>query len=317
MPHSPWDLPLLSDFDHYSNFHCFLQSVTPIVSTKLLPKARTLNGFGQSSERSSGNDMVGCFSLSDVWEFYVEKSFYGASVPILLNNGESVVQYYAPSLSAIQIYTTKPCESISVSVSNNNSSTRTSQHTTLLVDHHEGPSKIMDSLGHLYFQFNETLSPYDRLPLTTKINELAEAHPGLTTFNNMDLSPYSWIAVAWYPIYPIPMTRIVKELSACFLTYHPLSLPLQDLPSSVPKEDDDLRCTDSLGRKCEGETSGGKVSLSPFAMTTYKMYGELWMNPETPGGHKERIITYQNAAHSWLKQLGFKHNDFNFCISHS
>uniref|UniRef100_A0A7N2R4V8 Uncharacterized protein n=1 Tax=Quercus lobata TaxID=97700 RepID=A0A7N2R4V8_QUELO len=90
-----------------------------------------------------------------------------------------------------------------------------------------------------------------------------------------------------------------------------------DLPSSVPKEDDDLRCTDSLGKKCEGGTLGGKVSLSPFAMMTYKMYGELWMNPETPGGHKERIITYQNAAHSWLKQLGFKHNDFNFCISHS
>nr|POF08826.1 exosome complex component rrp43 [Quercus suber] len=81
-------------------------------------QARTLNGSGQSSESSSGNDMVGCFSLSDVREFYVEKSFYGASVPILLNNGESV------------------------------------------------------------------------------INELAEAHPGLTTFNNMDLSPYSWIAVA-------------------------------------------------------------------------------------------------------------------------
>uniref|UniRef100_A0A7N2LQ52 Uncharacterized protein n=1 Tax=Quercus lobata TaxID=97700 RepID=A0A7N2LQ52_QUELO len=222
MPHSPWDLPLLSDFNHYSNLHSFLQSVTPIVSTKLLrktdinvsylfvrnfddllpisnwdPNARTLNGFGQSSERSSGNDMVGCFSLSDVWQFYVEKSFYGASVPILLNNGESVVQYYAPSLSAIQIYTTKPCESISVSVSNHNSSTRTSQQTTLLVDHHEGPSKIMESLGHLYFQFNETFSPYDRLPLTTKINELAEAHPGLTTFNSMDLSPYSWIAVAW------------------------------------------------------------------------------------------------------------------------
>ncbi|KAK7834746.1 hypothetical protein CFP56_024154 [Quercus suber] len=145
MPHSPWDLPLLSDFNHYSNLHCFLQSVTPIVSTKLLPKARTLNGSGQSSESSSGNDMVGCFSLSDVREFYVEKSFYGASVPILLNNGE-------------------------MSVSNNNSSTRTSQHTTLLVDHHEGPSRIMEGLGHLYFQFNKTLGPYDRLPLTTKAN---------------------------------------------------------------------------------------------------------------------------------------------------
>lgn len=152
-----WRVTLLSHFVLFLSSYLYMQ-------------APTLNGFGQSSESCSGNDMVGCFSLSDVWEFYVEKSFYGASVPILLNNGESVVQYYAPSLSAIQIYTTKPCESISVSVSNKNSSTRTSQHTTLLVDHHEAPSKIMEGLGHLYFQFNETLGPYDRLPLTTKAN---------------------------------------------------------------------------------------------------------------------------------------------------
>lgn len=152
-----WRVTLLSHFRLFLTSYLYMQ-------------APTLNGFGQSSESCSGNDMVGCFSLSDVWEFYVEKSFYGATVPILLNNGESVVQYYAPSLSAIQIYTTKPCESISVSVSNNNSSTRTSQHTTLLVDHHEAPSKIMEGLGHLYFQFNETLGPYDRLPLTTKAN---------------------------------------------------------------------------------------------------------------------------------------------------
>ena len=78
-------------------------------SISLFMQARfhTLNGFRQSS----GKDMVGCFSLSEVWKFYVEKSFYGSAVPILLNDGDTVVQYYAPSLSAIQIYTTKPSAS--------------------------------------------------------------------------------------------------------------------------------------------------------------------------------------------------------------
>ncbi len=39
-----------------------------------------------------------------------------------------------------------------------------------------------------------------------QINELAKDYPGLTKFKNMDLSPYSWMAVAWYVQFIIPST---------------------------------------------------------------------------------------------------------------
>lgn len=55
--------------------------------------------------------MVEGFTLSELWESYTEWSYYGAAVPILLNNGHRVVQYYTPSLSALQIYTKKPFSS--------------------------------------------------------------------------------------------------------------------------------------------------------------------------------------------------------------
>lgn len=52
-------------------------------------------------------EMVEYFTLRDLWDRYDEWSAYGAGVPIVLNSGETVVQYYAPYLSAIQIYTSK------------------------------------------------------------------------------------------------------------------------------------------------------------------------------------------------------------------
>lgn len=45
------------------------------------------------------------FRLGDLWNRFDEWSAYGAGVPISLNNGETLVQYYVPYLSAIQIFT--------------------------------------------------------------------------------------------------------------------------------------------------------------------------------------------------------------------
>ena len=44
------------------------------------------------------------FVLSDLWESFKEWSAYGAGVPLVLNGSDSVVQYYVPYLSAIQLY---------------------------------------------------------------------------------------------------------------------------------------------------------------------------------------------------------------------
>lgn len=52
-------------------------------------------------------DEIEYFRLSDLWDCFDELSAYGLGSKVDLNNGESVMQYYVPYLSAIQIYTNK------------------------------------------------------------------------------------------------------------------------------------------------------------------------------------------------------------------
>jgi hypothetical protein len=44
------------------------------------------------------------FCLGDLWESFREWSAYGAGVPLVLNGSDSVIQYYVPYLSAIQLF---------------------------------------------------------------------------------------------------------------------------------------------------------------------------------------------------------------------
>lgn len=55
--------------------------------------------------RNCEADIHSFFSLGDLWESFREWSVYGVGVPLLLNGGDSVKQYYVPSLSGIQLYT--------------------------------------------------------------------------------------------------------------------------------------------------------------------------------------------------------------------
>lgn len=64
-------------------------------------------------------------------------------------------------------------------------------------------------------------------PTSYQIDELAREYPGLISLSSVDLSPASWMSIAWYPIYHIPVRLPVKDLSTCFLTYHTLSSSFQ------------------------------------------------------------------------------------------
>ncbi|XLU58924.1 hypothetical protein S245_053572, partial [Arachis hypogaea] len=46
------------------------------------------------------------------------------------------------------------------------------------------------------------------------IPELARTHPALMTFKSVQLSPATWMAVSWYPIYTIPNQKNDKDLEA-------------------------------------------------------------------------------------------------------
>ncbi|KAG9442027.1 hypothetical protein H6P81_017881 [Aristolochia fimbriata] len=301
----------------HSNLECFLDRVTPTVPSQVLPK-------------EFEKETIEYFTLGDLWECYDEWSAYGAGAPIVLPNNDSVVQYYVPYLSALQIYTSKSyanlrkakdeseasefesdswsddseSDKLSRSLSNNSSRGWDAGSDDSSFEP-EGLWSTRERLGYLYCQYFERCSPYGRIPLMDTVNELSIAYPELTTLRSIDLSPASWLAVAWYPIYHIPTGRNVKDLVACFLTYHTLSSSFQDNADDETTEGygntAHTICSyhGGLKAKCVAECSG--MLLPPFGLATYKMYGSLWINSEA--GDQERLVSLFNAADSWLKQL--------------
>ncbi|KAL5982966.1 hypothetical protein ACLOJK_017046 [Asimina triloba] len=207
-------------FSSHSNLECFLECTTPTVPSQFLPKTciRDLNALWQPLDK----DTIEYFTLGDLWDRYDEWSAYGAGAPIVLSSGETVVQYYVPYLSAIQIYTSKSyialrnlredCDAgevesdswsddsdggrLSRSLSNNSSRgwDAGSEDSSFEQD---GLWPMRDRLGYLYMEYFERSAPYGRIPLMDKVNELSRIYPGLMSLKSVDLSPASWMAVAW------------------------------------------------------------------------------------------------------------------------
>ncbi|KAL3737134.1 hypothetical protein ACJRO7_025974 [Eucalyptus globulus] len=335
-----WDSRLVPDLKDRTNMECLPFSVIPTVPVKEVPRPRHGEETGESDEK----DPVDSFCLGDFWKAYEEWSAYGAGVPIVLPCGESVMQYYFPSLSAIQLFTyqkfptplrfsgegsSMESENDAMSDGSNRSGSSEvlspgSPGKNLFQDYDFGMQEGSDPEempkyhhGELYFQYNEVLNPYARAPLVKKIKELAKKYPGLTTFESTDLTPYSWVAIAWYPIIQIPVMRNQKELSASFLTYHMLSWSTQGLESVIPKDNQRLECivppkVESKAMK-SGDSKTYNIRVPPFAMSTYKMHGAFWVDPRTLD--REMMFSYQRAAWFWLKEHKFQHHDYNFFVS--
>ncbi|ESW24495.1 hypothetical protein PHAVU_004G135500 [Phaseolus vulgaris] len=316
-----------------SNLQRFLQCVTPHVPSQTLPKSSftDLNPLWQPL----GKDKVEFFTLQDLWDRYYEWSAYGAGTPVTLEDGETVTQYYVPYLSAIQIYSNKSVaasrnrredcdgvefesdswsedsssDNLSRSLSNNSSKAWEDAVSEDSCCEQEGSWLRDNKLGYLYLQYTEMASPYSRVPLAEKIDELARTHPALLTLKSVDLSPASWMAVSWYPIYTVPSRNNEKELEACFLTYHTLSSSFEDCAMEC-----DVCCLKNQGENGKKQNSE-HVSLLPFGLATYKMQGDVWLN--TDPYDNESISCLYSAADSWLKQLNVHHHDFNFFTLHS
>ncbi|KAL9382658.1 hypothetical protein Peur_025693 [Populus x canadensis] len=300
-----------------SNLDCFLHCTTPLVPSQSLPKReiRNLNRLWHPWER----DTVEYFTLGDLWNCYDEWSAYGAGVPIALDNGETLVQYYVPYLSAIQIFTSNsPVNSFREDTESGDGETRDSFSDSWSDDsesdkkcrcdgcsseggsEQDNPCPRNDRLGRLYFQYFERSTPYGRVPLMDKINGFARRFPGLTSLRSVDLSPASWMAIAWYPIYHIPMGRTIKDLSTCFLTYHTLSSSFQDMDV-----EDDIESPEKKRKE------GDNITLPPFGLATYKMQGNVWVSGNC-GRDQDRLVSLLSVADSWLKQLWVEHHDFNY-----
>ncbi|PKI60026.1 hypothetical protein CRG98_019614 [Punica granatum] len=161
-----------------------------------------------------------------------------------------------------------------------------------------------NSRGCLLFEYLEREPPYSREPLADKVMDLARSFPALKTIRSCDLLPFSWISVAWYPIYRIPTGPTLKDLDACFLTYHTLSMPMggsggaQSPIMVYPREMESVP----------------KIRLPVTGMATYKFKGSMWTQNGVHERHRANSLTQD--ADNLLRLLGVNHPDFQFFASH-
>ncbi|KAK2968992.1 hypothetical protein RJ640_021909, partial [Escallonia rubra] len=305
------------------NMERFLESVTPSFPAQYLSKT-TMRGW-----RTCDVEFQPYFVLGDLWESFKEWSAYGAGVPLILNDSDGVVQYYVPYLSGIQLYgkasvkSRRPGEDSDGEYFRDSSSdgSSDSEHERARVNlsreqrsYHHQPSEIplrMDQLslrdqqegfssdegesrnsqGCLLFEYLERDPPYSREPLADKISDLSIRFPELKTLRSCDLLSSSWISVAWYPIYRIPTGPTLRDLDACFLTFHSLHTPMTGVESvhapviTYPREANGV----------------AKISLPVFGLASYKFKSTLW----TPnGGYEWQLVnSLSQAADNWLSLL--------------
>lgn len=312
-----------------SNLERFLETVTPLVPAQYLSKTSL------RERRTCDVKLQPYFVLGDVWESFAEWSAYGTGVPLMLNNKDRVVQYYVPSLSGIQIYADSHVLSASLKsrrpgeesdsdfrdTSSDGSSDSESERGLYnprepisarvdrisLRDQHQEDSSSDDgeslsSEGQLIFEYLERDLPYIREPLADKVSDLASRFPELKTLRSCDLLPSSWFSVAWYPIYRIPTGPTLKDLDACFLTYHSLHTPFGG-PGTAQSP--------SMLQLSETEIEGvQKIPLPVFGLASYKFRGSLW----TPSGGSEHHLVNSlfQAADEWLRSHRVNHPDFMF-----
>jgi len=157
------------------------------------------------------------------------------------------------------------------------------------------------------FEYLETDPPFGREPLTDKVSVLASKFPDLKTFRSCDLLPTSWMSVAWYPIYRIPTGPTLKDLDACFLTFHYLSTPSKDTDPSTPA------CPSFGGLNC-CMNAAGKLTLPVFGLASYKLKSSIWSSnrPE----EQQLAASLMQTADDWLRHRQVYHPDFRFFLTH-
>lgn len=169
-----------------------------------------------------------------------------------------------------------------------------------LSDHHMAfPEELSSDEGENgerqpLFEYFERDPPYCREPLADKISDLARQNPKMMTLRSCDLFPESWISVAWYPIYRIPTGPTLRDLDACFLTFHRLCTPMIETPV--------VTCPSELG-------SIPKIALSVFGLASYKFKGSLWTRN---GGHGCQLPSLLQAADEMLRSHQVNLPDFMF-----
>lgn len=223
-------MPSVTDAsDDAPDLERFLRVATPSV-----PRPDVAEGFAS-------------LRLSDLWRCFDHSSAFGLECPTLGGARGPSNCYFVPFLSAVQIY--EPVGE--------------------------------DETGEDIFAYPQGLDSWpgrmrrccswaaadhvaERLPVHQRIQELCgeagENHP-LMASRLLELHPYSWFAVAWYPLYRIPEA----PLTARFLTFHSLA-PLWE---AATEEERMLQNNQQQGAAAEAAAAGAPPSGNGAA--SYKL----------------------------------------------
>lgn len=267
-----------------TNLDSFLDSVTPIVAAQ---KSSETNVRGSQIGGKTGVHPYYC--LGDLWETFREPSAYGAGVPLLLFGRHPTTQYYVPFLSGMQLY---------IDPQNPHTNLRRANFvldgtSALMKSNREKCVMKLSSGPSLVFEYMEQEQPRARRPLADKVSNLASQFPELINYRSCDLSPSSWICVAWYPIYRIPVGPTLKDLDASFLTFHSLST--------------------QAGDGEEVDACGSKVRLPVIGVASYKLKGSI-ISPYGPQECDQENALFESAT-NWLHHLHALLPDYQFFLN--
>lgn len=300
--------------DDATNIEAFVASTTPV--------------FVARRRRAEETSSSSSYALKDLWASFVEPSAFGAEVPLRLQEGLDVSQYYVPFLSGMQLFTRD--------AANGEDDAKEEDQGTAAAAAAAGSGRVRPGGTRLIFEFFEKASPYTRASLSDTIRGIMEEQPELAEMTSDDLAPSSWMSVAWYPIYRIPQGTMLHDVQGCFLTYHALyvgelrdgdiACPLPPKMSNLVEQLIDERVTKTRENASFGVFDGGDAKdvdtdekntsssftvriLRPFGLSMYKMQGDVWAANETTTEWMNKLM---DGAYTWLRMRKTVHPDYEF-----
>lgn len=168
---------------------------------------RFLRAATPSVEYGGKLDALATLTLADLWRFYEHSSAYGLECTALGGPRGPSNCYFVPYLSAVHLFSPVLPEA---SLSN-----------TDTLRYPQGLDSWPPAMKRI-FSWAATEHVAHRMPLHDRLEQLsgpAGRNHLLWKTQLRDLHPYSWFAVAWYPLYRIPDA----PLTARFLTFHSLA----------------------------------------------------------------------------------------------
>jgi hypothetical protein len=98
----------------------------------------------------------------------------------------------------------------------------------------------------------------------------------------------------------------LKDLDACFLTFHSLSTPAEGTLSGHPET--------NVFHDSKIYDVPGKVTLPLIGLASHKFNGSMWTSNQE---HEQQLTkSLLKAADDWLCQRRVNHPDYRFFLSH-